>query len=293
SIVVSCLVIHAAHSAHAAAGHRRSFFLFRNLRHERFGGEQQTGDRRGVLQRGARDLGWIDDPRLDQVGVFVSGDVVAFVAFAFLHFLDDERAFLARIVGELTRRLFNGTTHNGDAHFLVGFEALDAVERLLRAQVCYTAACDDAFLNRGTSSVQRIFNARFLLLHLGLGRRADINDGHAAREFGETLLEFFAIVIARRFFDLTTDLRNAAFDIDLLAFAFDNGGVLLVDGGALGPAKIFELHVLELDAEIFRDATTTGQHRNVFQHRLATIAEAGRLDRADLQCAAQFVHDQR
>src|SRR5205814_97710 len=135
-------------------------------------------------------------------------------------------------------------------------------------------------------------DAPFLLLHLGLGRRADIDDGHAAREFRETLLEFFAIVIARRFFDLTTDLRNASFDIDLLAFALDNGGVFLVDGGTLGPAELFELHVLELDAEIFRDATSAGQHRDVFQHRLATIAEAGRLDRTDLQCPAQFVHDE-
>src|SRR5207249_4427529 len=90
-----------------------------------------------------------------------------------------------------------------------------------------------------------------------------------------TFLEFFAIVIACRFFDLTTDLRNAAFNIDLFAFAFDNSGVLLVDGGALGPAKIFELHVLELDAEIFRDATTAGQHRNVFQHRLRRSPKPG------------------
>src|SRR5207248_6587578 len=97
-----------------------------------------------------------------------------------------------------------------------------------------------------------------------------------------TFLEFFAIVIARRFFNLTTDLRNAPFNIDLLAFALDNGGVLLVDGGALGPAELFELHVLELDAEIFGDATSAGQHRDVFQHRLATIAEAGRFHRADL-----------
>src|SRR5207253_7375671 len=168
----------------------------------------------------------------------------------------------------------------GHADFLVGFEVFDVVEHLLRAQVCDTAACDDAFLNRCASSVQRVFDARFLLLHLGLGRRADIDDGYAASEFCETFLEFFAIVIARRFFYLTTDLRNAALDIDLFAFAFDNGGVFLVDGGALGAAEVFELHVLELDTEIFGDATSAGQHRDVFQHRLATIAEAGGLDRA-------------
>src|SRR5205823_8915693 len=74
--------------------------------------------------------------------------------------------------------------------------------------------------------------------------------------------------------------------------AFDNGGVLLVDSNALGLAEVFELDVLELDAEIFTDQTTTGEHGDVFQHRLATIAEAGRFHRADLQRAAQFVHDE-
>ena len=78
------LVIHAAH---AARWHWRSFFLFRNLGDECFGGEQQARDRRGVLQRAARDLGRIDDTGFHQVGVFAGGDVVAFVAFALLHFL--------------------------------------------------------------------------------------------------------------------------------------------------------------------------------------------------------------
>ena len=36
-----------------------------------------------------------------------------------------------------------------------------------------------------------------------------------------------------------------------------------------------------------------GEHRDVFQHRLATIAEARGFDRANLQRAAQFVHDER
>src|SRR6266704_88812 len=45
-------------------------------------------------------------------------------------------------------------------------------------------------------------------------------------------------------------------NVVLLAFALDNGGIFLVDGNALGFAKLIELHVLELDPEIFRDATT-------------------------------------
>src|SRR4029434_3790882 len=120
-------------------------------------------------------------------------------------------------------------------------------------------------------------------------RSADVDDCNTAREFREALLQFLAIVIAGRLFNLTTDLGDAALDIVLLAFAFDNGGVFLVDGDALGFAELLELDVLKLDAEVFGDATPAGEHRDVFQHRLATIAEAGSFHRADLQCAAHSV----
>src|SRR5262245_2577170 len=88
------------HAAHAARWHWRSLFLFRNLRDQCFGGEQQARDGRGVLQRCARDLGWIDDSGLHQVGVFAGGNVVAVVAFALFHFLDNQRAFSACVVGK-------------------------------------------------------------------------------------------------------------------------------------------------------------------------------------------------
>ena len=113
------------------------------------------------------------------------------------------------------------------------------------------AARDDAFFNRRTRGVQRVFNARLLLLHLGLGRSADVDDGNTARELGQAFLQFLAIVIAGRLFDLTTDLVDAALDVGFFAFAFDDRGVFLVDGDALGAAEVFELDVLELDAEIF------------------------------------------
>src|SRR4029079_6994194 len=101
----------------------------------------------------------------------------------------------------------------------------------------------------------------------------------------ETFLKFLAIVIACRFFDLTTDLRDARLDVAGFTFAFNNRGVLLIDRDAFGFAEVFELHVLELDAEIFRDALAASEDRNVFEHRLATITEARGLHRADLQGA--------
>src|SRR5207248_2486574 len=122
------------------------------------------------------------------------------------------------------------------------------------ARMNATPPPDNAFLNRRARSMQGVFHASFLLFHLCLSGSADVDNGHTAREFRQTLLELFAIVIARRLLDLTANLIHATLDIVLLAFAFDNGGVFLIDGNALGFAKVVELHVLELDPEIFRDA---------------------------------------
>jgi hypothetical protein len=49
----------------------------------------------------------------------------------------------------------------------------------------------------------------------------------------------------------------------------------------------------ELDAEIFADHLAAGQDRHVFEHRLAAVTKARRLDRGDFQAAAQFVDDER
>ena len=141
--------------------------------------------------------------------------------------------------------------------------------------------------------MQGVFHAGLLLLHLGLGRGADIDDGDTAGELRETLLELLAIVVAGGFLDLAADLVHPALDVDLLAFAFDDRGVFLVDGDALGPAEVVERDVLELDAEVFGDATATGEDRDVFEHGLAAIAEAGSLDGGNLEGAAELVHHER
>ena len=97
------------------------------------GGERPTRDRCRVLQRAARDLRRIDDACLHPIRVFTGGDIVTFVALARLDFLNNERAFLARVVRELTGRLFDGPAHDLHAHLLVTFKALDVIERFLRA----------------------------------------------------------------------------------------------------------------------------------------------------------------
>ena len=52
------------------------------------------------------------------------------------------------------------------------------------------------------------------------------------------------------------------------------------------------LNAFQLHAEIFSDGLAAGQNRDVLQHGLATIAKARSFHCANLQRAAQFVHDQ-
>jgi hypothetical protein len=57
------LEVHAAHAAHAATGHATGTALVvgGHVGDRSFGGDQQRCNRSGVLQRGADDLGRIDD----------------------------------------------------------------------------------------------------------------------------------------------------------------------------------------------------------------------------------------
>ena len=77
-----------------------------------------------------------------------------------------------------------------------------------------------------------------------------------------------------------------------LTAAFDDGGVVLVDGDALRPAQVFQLDVLELDAQVFGDGLAAGEDGDVAEHGLAAIAEARSLNGRDVQGAAQLVDDQ-
>ena len=97
--------------------------------------------------------------------------------------------------------------------FSSSFDAFDGFNRREAADQRHAAAGDNAFFDRRAGRVQRVFHARFLFLHFGLGRGADVDDGHAAGELRQAFLQFLAVVIARRFLDLAADLIHAALDV--------------------------------------------------------------------------------
>ena len=173
--------------------------LLGRLGDDRLGGEDVLRDRRGVLQRRARHHRRVDDPRLDEVLDLAAVDVQAEALLRRADLVDDDRALEARVVGELAERLLERAEDDRRTGLLVALERLEALlRRVRRVQERDAAAGDDALLERGAGRLQGVLDAVLLLLHLGLGRSADLDHRDAARQLREALLELLAVEVGVR-----------------------------------------------------------------------------------------------
>src|SRR5205814_9374567 len=112
-----------------------------------------------------------------------------------------DSAFAAGSCHDLAEGLLERSAEDVDAEATVIFE-LQGVERLQRTHQGDAATGDDAFLDGRAGRMERVLDAGLLLLHLDLGGRADLDDGHAADELGEALLQLLAVVVRRGLLDL-------------------------------------------------------------------------------------------
>ena len=119
-----------------------------------------------------------------------------------------------------------------------------------------------------------------------------MTDGHAAGQFGQTLGEFFLIVIRSRGFHLLADLCDAVGDGFLVANAVYDGRVFFGDDHLVGRTQHVERSLIQADAAFFGDHRTAGQDGDVFEHLFTTVAETRSFHGGDLQRAAQFVDNQ-
>src|SRR5581483_9797692 len=116
---------------------------------------------------------------LEHVAVLALERVEAVRRREALDLLDDDAAVLARVRRDLTERILEDAEDDPRAELLVviGERALDLGDRGDGADRRDAAARDDAFLDGRARRVESVLDARLLLLHLGLGGRADLDDG--------------------------------------------------------------------------------------------------------------------
>src|SRR3954447_11536485 len=273
----------AGHAGHAAA------ILLRNLGDDRLGGEDVLADGRGVLQRRARDHRRVDDAGLDQVGDLTGGRVQTLAGLGLADVVDDDRALETSVERDLTERLLERTEHDLRARGLVILESVE-VDVSRSSQKRDAAARHDALLEGCAGGLQRVFDAVLLLLHLGLGGSADLDDRDTTGQLREALLELLAIEVRVGVLDLDLDLVDAALDLLSIAAAVDHGGVVLRDDDATGTAELRDLGVLELEAHLLGDDLASAEDGDVLEHPLAAVTEARRLDGGGVQRATQLVH---
>ena len=283
---------HAAHVGSAAVTAAAArFLLLGKIGDHAVGREEEARDGSRVLESGARNLGGIDDTGLEEVAVLARADVVAVRTGRLLDVGDDESRFLTGVIDELAKRSFDGAADDRRADLLVAFE-LESLDGLLSTEVSDAAAGNDTLFNRGAGGVESVVDAILLLLHRGLGGSADLDERDTAGELGEALLELLAVVIGGSLFDLLLDELDAGLDVGALAETLDDRRVVLVDDDLLGAAEHIDRDGLELDADILADELTARKDGDILEDGLAAVAEAGSLDGADLERAAELVDDE-
>src|SRR6202012_4961431 len=119
---------------------------------------------------------------------------------------------------------------------LVARERLRVGEhRLLRTEEGNAAARDDTFFDGGLGRRNGVLDTVLLFLQLDLGRRADLDDGDAAGELREALLQLLPVVVRVGVLDLGLDLVDAALYLALFAGAFDERRRALREYDLAGP----------------------------------------------------------
>ena len=151
--------------------------------------------------------------------------------------------------------------------------SLRASSAFFRLDECDAATGDDALVDSRLRVAHSVFDAVLALLELDLGGGTRLDDGNAAGELGQTLLELLAVVVAVGVLDLAADLGHATLDLLGLTATFDDGRLVLGDDDLAGTAEKVERGVLELETDLFGDDLATGEDRDVLQLSLAAVAE--------------------
>ena len=193
----------------------RGAALFGLVHDDGLGGEEQGGDRGGVLQRRPGHLDGVDDAGLEQVLVLAGGGVEALVGLLQVaHLVDDDATLEAGVDGDLLQRLLDGPGHDAGTGGLVTLQLLGGVEHGgLRPEQGDATAGDDALLDGGLGGGDGVLDAVLLLLELHLGGGADLDDGNAAGQLGQALLQLLPVVVGVGVLDLGLDLVDPALDV--------------------------------------------------------------------------------
>src|SRR6185437_17160422 len=92
--------------------------------------------------------------------------------------------------------------------------------------------------------------------------------------------------------NFVANLRDSRLNLIAAARATDNSRLIFPDDDSLCGAELGNRRALQLKAQVFGHDLRPHQRRDIFEHRLAAISKAGRLDCATFQYASHMGDDQ-
>ncbi len=171
-------------------------------------------------------------------------------------------------------RLLQRPMDDPGARPLVAVQGVEQIShRPLGVQQRHAAAWHDALLQGRAGRGEGILHAVLLLPQLAIRRGADLDDGHAAGQLGEPLVELLAVVVLGGNLQLTLQLFDAATYPLRIPRAADDGSAVLGHDGLPRPPQLVEPRVLQLEAELLGYDLAAGEDGDVLQHPLAPVAE--------------------
>ena len=90
--------------------------------------------------------------------------------------------------------------------------------------------------------MERILHSSLCLFHFRFGGRTDGDDRDSTRNFGQSLLEFFPIILTFGGFNLSPNLLNASLNLGRIARTLNQCAGVLSDFDLLRAAEMAQLH---------------------------------------------------
>src|SRR5207302_1929553 len=137
---------------------------------------------------------------------------------------------------------------------------------------------NQALFHRGACSREGIFNARLSVLEFDFSAGSHLDQGHAARQLRQSLLELLTIIVAGRLRNLCPDLTNARLNGRLASLALNDGCMILGSHHMTSRTKVIECRAVEAATGLFTNDLPTSQDSDILQHLLAAITKARSFD---------------
>jgi putative effector of murein hydrolase LrgA (UPF0299 family) len=192
--------------------------------------------------------------------------------------LHDHAALVAGVERDLTEWLLERPAHDEPACLLVVGAAAHLVDGRLGTEQGHATAGEDSLFHGGPGRLDGVLDAVLLLLQLDLGGGADLDDGDAAGELGEPLLELLAVPVGVGVLDLAPDLLDPPLTSVFVPSPSTMVVLSLVTTTLRALPSRSTVTPSSLRPTSSEITVATGEDGDVLEHGLAPLTEAGGLD---------------